>query len=301
MLLCVDPDQAARARTRECLEAAGHSVETAGSVSEARDRLATADRVVALVTEYDLPDGTGLEVVAALRETVPDAVAVLYTETAFADVATDGVEGVVPEYVRKDDPDAEALLVDRLEQGLALRSQTAYPLPADEEARLDALAEYATDSAELGAALDRLTELGAALFGVDAATVGLIDEHEERFLSCHGVNVGPLPREDTICTYAILDRDVTVIEDVTEDPRFADNERLSEAGIRFYAGAPVETPEGRTIATFCLYDHEPRSFGERDRELLGLFAAEVGDQLELRRRLAARGDPETGGAPAEDD
>lgn len=301
MLLCVDPDEAVRGRTRECLEAAGHSVETAGSLSAARERLATVGRVDAVVTEYDLPDGTGLEVIAALRETAPDAVAVLYTETAFADVATDGVEGVVPEYVRKDDPDAEALLVDRLEQGLALRSQTAYPLPADEEARLDALAGYATDSAELGAALDRLTELAAALFGVDAATVGLIDEHEERFLACHGVTVGPLPREDTICTYAILDRDVTVIEDVTEDPRFADNERLSQVGIRFYAGAPVETPEGQTIATFCLYDDEPRSFGERDRELLSLFAAEVRDQLELRRRLAARGDPEAGGAPVEDD
>ena len=86
-------------------------------------------------------------------------------------------------------------------------------------------------------------------------------------LSCYGAAFEPLDREETICTYAILEEDVTVVEDATADPRFSDNGTLAGADVRFYAGAPLRTPNGQAIGTFCIHDDEPRTFSDRDREL----------------------------------
>ncbi|NIB98937.1 GAF domain-containing protein [Halobacterium sp. R2-5] len=283
MILCADPDAAARERTADALTDAGFDVKHAGSLCAARDSLDGA-AVDCLVTEYDLGDGTGLELAEDVRERSPDAACVLFTSAPLDEVDTDAFGSVVAEYVRKTGDDCGEL-VGLVEHALAFRSHTAYPLPDDEDARVAALEQYAVDPAELGGSLDRLTELATELFGADAAAVGLIDAHTEEFLACHGITFDAMDREDTVCTYAILDDSVTVIEDVAEDPRFEDNEGLAAANIRFYASAPLVTPDGQAIGTFCVYDDEPRAFDERDRELLSMLGGEAMDQLTLRRRI----------------
>ncbi|MCD2200785.1 response regulator [Halobacterium sp. KA-4] len=273
MILCADPETPARERTTGALSDAGFDVVEAGSLAEAYEAL-DEHPVECVVTEYTLPDGTGLELVDAVRERHPDAACMLFTATPLDDIDTDAFGSLVAEYVHKDDDHDE--LVGIVEHALAFRSQTAYPLPANESARVNALEQYAADPTELGASLDRLTELATALFGVNAAAIGIIDAHTEEFLSCHGVSFDPMDREDTVCTYAILDDRVTVVEDVADDPRFADNEGLAAANIRFYASAPLITPDGEAIGTFCIYNDEPRTFASRDRELLSLLGDEDG-------------------------
>jgi len=289
MILCVDPDEEARAATARALADAGFEVREAGSVAAAGDAIEGGPDCV--VTEYDLPDGSGLDVLGRARDAVPDAACVLFTDTPIDRVDTAAVGDLVAEYLSKGDPEAREQLVALVDHSLAFRNQTAYPLPEDEDARIAALDRYVGDPEALDDSLDRLTELATALFDVDAAAVGLVDAHEERFLSCVGVAFGSVDREDTVCTYAILDEQVTVVEDTLEDPRFEDNERLRAAGLRFYASAPLRTPEGRAIGTFCVFDSQPGGFDARQRELLELLADEAMEQLELRRRLrAAEGD-----------
>lgn len=288
MLLCVDPDATARRETAERLQAAGFDVTEASSLDDARDHL--DDALDAVVTEQSLPDGAGLELVREVREAVPDTPCVLFTDVPIEAIDTEAFAHVVVEYVPKDAPDARAELVDLLEHSLAFGSQTAYPLPENEESRLAALERYAVDPDALGESFDRLTELATELFGVDAAAVGLIDAHEQRFLACHGITLETMDREDTVCTYAILDADVTVIEDVREDPRFEENEGLQAAEIRFYASTSLRTPEGEPIGTFCVYDDQPREFSADDRDLLDLLGAEAMEQLTLRRRLRGEAD-----------
>ncbi len=60
-------------------------------------------------------------------------------------------------------------------------------------------------------------------------------------------------RDTAFCAYAILTPDqVTVVEDATLDRRFHDNPVVTaEGGIRFYAGAPLLTPEGATRWARC--------------------------------------------------
>lgn len=286
MILCVDSDSSSLATTRQALSEAGLDADGATSIDGA-DRVLDDEEIECLITEYDLDDGTGLELVTDARERAPDASCILFTDTSLDEIPTAAFDDVVAEYLRKDGHEARSDLVELVEHHLAVQPQTAYPLPENETARVAALARYANDPAVLVESMDRITELATALFDVNSAGVGLIDAHEERFLSCYGASFDTLPREETICTYAILDPDVTVIEDVATDPRFSDNEGLAAADIRFYAGAPMVTEDGQAIGTLCVHDDEPRPFSERDRDLLSLLAAQAMEQLELRRRLRA--------------
>jgi GAF domain-containing protein len=103
-----------------------------------------------------------------------------------------------------------------------------------------------------------------------------------------------MAREDTICSHTILEQEVLVVEDVTEDPRFAGIDRLRELDIRSYAGARVRTDEGHAIGVLCCIDDEPRTYTLDERQDLRLFADEATEQLELRRRL---NHPSLQGAP----
>lgn len=285
MILCVDPDPSHRDTTRDALSNAGFTSTGGESLQEGKRILAERTDVECVVTEYDLPDGTGLELIQHAREETPDATCILFTDVPLDDVETADFGETVAEYLNKDAADAHEELVTLVEHSFSFLSQTAYPLPEDEQARRAVLDSYAVESDALGEALDRLTELATALFDVDSAAVGLIEAHHERFLSCHGADFESMNREDAICTYTILDEGITVVENVPEDPRFSENEGLAAADITFYAGAPLVTSDGAAIGTLCLQDSEPRTFPERDRKLLSLLAEEVMEQLELRRRL----------------
>ena len=301
-VLCVDPDPDERAATVAALEAAGLPVRAVDSVSAARDALdgdGNGDVVDCLVTEHDHPDGTGLDLIAHARETAPDIACVLYTDRDPAAIDTVTLGDTVAEYLQKGEGSHDRL-VELVEFSVATRSQTAYPLPDDEDARLAALDRFVADPDELDATFARLTEIAAATFDIDAAAVGLVDAHHERFLGCYGIDVDRMDREDTVCTYAILEEGVTVVEDLHEDPRFADNEAIDGVDIRFYAGVPVTAPDGSKIASFCLYDFAPRSLSTDDRALLELFAAEAGDQLALRGRLREQETPAVDGRDRND-
>ncbi len=75
-----------------------------------------------------------------------------------------------------------------------------------------------------------------------------------------------------------------VAPDATRDPRFADNPLVTEEPhIRFYAGAPLTTPEGAKLGTLCIIDTVPHPvFSSEQQRLLSELAAMVMEVLEHR-------------------
>lgn len=286
-VLCVDPDPDDRAATAEALRTAGFDVAVAGCLSDARAAL--DPDLDCVVTEAGLSDGDGLDLIADARAANPDVAGVLFTDAAFADVDTDERDEVV-EFESKAGPGARERLVAVVQTTLAGRTQTDYPLPADEEARLAALATYDLDDPGTRRALDRLTALAVERFGVEMAAVNIIAEDEQRPLVCEGLDLDDGPRSESVCTFTILEDDVTVVEDIRTDPRFEAVTELRESAIRAYAGAPLRTPQGHAIGTFCIYHDEPRSFDGDALADLERFAAEAAEQFELRRRLSLTDD-----------
>lgn len=281
----VDPTTSA-VSVIETLRRAGFSVEYYEDRASAL--AAVDDAVDAVVTEHDLLDDDGLSLVAEVRRSHPDTVCVVFTETPIESMTTAGAT-TVPNYLDRSRQGAEDRLSELLEESIRTRSHTAYPLPDDEDDRLDAVERLALetllDDEETLAAFDRLTELAASRFGVTYAFVGLLDAHTEQFFGCHGFDGSPSPREETICTYTICEDGVYVVDEVRSDPRFQSGP-YRELGVDWYAGCPIEV-DGRTVGTFCLAHEERRPFDAEDRKHLRLFAEEASDQLRFRSEYDA--------------
>lgn len=159
----------------------------------------------------------------------------------------------------------------------------------DESRRLAALARYRILDTPPEPAFDRVTALAARLFDVPIALVVLIDADRQWFKSRHGLPLQQMPRSESFCTRAIQGDSVLVVEDAARDPQFHDHPLVvSDAHVRFYAGAPLRTPDGFNIGTLCLLDHRPRSIDQRDRDLLAALARVVVDELEARQERDAR-------------
>jgi CheY-like chemotaxis protein len=286
-VLCVDADDADRDRTVETLSSAGLAPTGVASVAAAEEALASTV-FDCVVTAYRLPDGTGLDVVSTARTVHPDAGCVLFTDVPFDEIDTRETADAVVDHLQKTDADYD-YLPDLVTSITTARTHTAYPLPDDEAERLAALGTYDVEGLATTDTFDRLTELASLHFDARFAFVGLVDAHEERFLSCYGADWESIPREQTVCTYAILEDEVTVIEDLQRDPIFETNDLLAELGLRSYAGAKLTAPNGEAVGMFCVLDDEPRTYSDDEREALRLYAAEASEQLELRSRLAVEG------------
>ncbi len=95
---------------------------------------------------------------------------------------------------------------------------------------------------------DRLTRLASKLLNAPVSTISLTDRDRQWFKSKAGVDITEIPREQAPCNYAIRDNGIFVVPDLQADPRFIDS-ALAQAGIRFYAGAPLFTRQGYGLGT----------------------------------------------------
>nr|WP_199318877.1 MULTISPECIES: GAF domain-containing protein [Cyanophyceae] len=102
------------------------------------------------------------------------------------------------------------------------------------------------------AAFDRITRLAAKLFDMPIALISLVDESRAWFKSCVGFGASEVPRDDTLCSFAVLTDEPLIIPDARLDDRFACNPFVqSEPGVRFYGGAPLLTRDGFNLGTLC--------------------------------------------------
>ncbi len=121
------------------------------------------------------------------------------------------------------------------------------------------------------------------------ALISLIDERRQWFKAEVGLGVRETPLDRSICLTAMLQPGLTIVPDLTEDPRFARNPLVAgEPHLRFYAGAVLRTPDGVPLGALCVLDFVPRRLTEDQVDTLQLLARQVMSHLEHRRAIAER-------------
>jgi GAF domain-containing protein len=166
----------------------------------------------------------------------------------------------------------------------------AADLPPDEAERLRALRELELLDSEPEEEFDELVRRAAEATDAPIAVITLVDEARQWFKARVNLELESTDRDLAFCAHAILaPDDLTIVPDTLEDERFNDNLLVTEdPNIRFYAGAPIFTPDGYPIGTLCVIDAAPRGLSEEQADALRDLAREVSKQIERRRLERAR-------------
>jgi GAF domain-containing protein len=154
--------------------------------------------------------------------------------------------------------------------------------------------------------LQSVVEVARAIFGAKAASVFLLDEEADElvFAAVAGEGSAELvgrrfPSSIGIAGWVLVTRQPLVVEDVAQDPRFAQEAAASTGYVpRGLMAAPLVRGE-RALGVLEVLDRpEASRFTLAEIELLGLFAAQAATALDLlvRARKARRALDDSGGA-----
>ena len=161
----------------------------------------------------------------------------------------------------------------------------------EERERLLALHRYRVLDTPPEENLDAIVLLAAQACGVPISQITLVDSDRQWFKASVGVTATQTPRDVSFCSHAIRGRELMVVPDATDDPRFAQNPLvLGEPRIRFYAGVPLVTPDNHALGTLCVIDRRPRELSPIQTMALQALARLVMSELELRRSLSEQHD-----------
>ncbi len=158
------------------------------------------------------------------------------------------------------------------------------PIPLNEVKRLKVLWQYEVLDTVPEEVFDDLTELAARICEAPIAMITLVDENRQWFKSKVGVTINETSRDISFCAHAINQEDLFIVPDAAKDERFASSPLVvSEPKIRFYAGAPLVTPDGYALGSLCVIDKVPRELRPDQKQALRILSRHVVSQLELRR------------------
>jgi PAS domain S-box-containing protein len=247
-VLHVDDDPEFGALTAAFLEREDDrfAVETATSTREGLDRFADAE-YDCIVSDFDMPERSGLEFLEAVRDRDEDVPFVLFTGHGSERIASEAISAGVSDYLQKD-PGSEqyTLLANRIRTLVAKRrTESDLETRAGQQQVLATLGQHAVAETDLETLFDEAAESVADALDTECVSVfdWRPDEDDLRLL----VAVGRCGRADgeatvdasadTLAGVTLESREPVVVEDLRSDGRFdepreaADRDAASGVGV----------------------------------------------------------------------
>ncbi len=136
---------------------------------------------------------------------------------------------------------------------------------------------------------DELAQLAALSCGAPMSQMNLLDGTRQWSKATVGMPNSDCPIELSFCAHAIKSPEsILVIEDTWQDERFVNNPFVTgNPNIRFYAGVPINTPDGFAAGTLCVIDTVPRQLTAVQEMALRVLGRQVMARMELRQKQEA--------------
>lgn len=212
----------------------------------------------------------------ATRELIAGMPRVVFVESRF--VPRPGSRNVFDDSVAVYESAAQAIvphLADLLE-----RAPDRVRQPVDEDARANAIRHLRDLDGRDYPKLHSLLETAKDVLQVRSADLFFVDRNDVRLIAATSVSVVASSRENSLSTEILEHRRGLVIPDLAADPRHRDRPQVTgPPHLRFYAGYPVESPDGQPVAVFAVVDTKPRKFSSAELSLLRNFAVQAGSIL----------------------
>lgn len=162
-------------------------------------------------------------------------------------------------------------IVDAIAPALQEREAPRSASAGDGSDRVQAIARLKLSRRGGDARLDGIVGTAKRTLGTEIAMFTVLDDVKEWPLASTGAVLDEIPIEQSACIHTIQTVDGMVVPNAVEDPRFAGNALVTgPAGLRYYAGYPVEAPDGTRIGALCVFGRSPRerADGEADLDVL---------------------------------
>ncbi len=156
---------------------------------------------------------------------------------------------------------------------------------ADEESRLKALYSYQMLDTDAEKNFDSIAYLAAFICKTPMAMVNLVDDHRTWAKSKFGYEHRETPKKLSFCKYTISSEGVLEIPDTREDDRAKDSPFVTcDKPVRFYAGAPLISPDGFVLGTVCVFGTKPNKLDEDQKNALQMLASQTVLHLEAAKK-----------------
>lgn len=152
--------------------------------------------------------------------------------------------------------------------------------PVDEAARQEALDALRVVGSDADTRFDRIARTARELLGASGASVTFLDHDRQWIKSAIEMSSRDTARASSFCNTTISRPELFVVEDAARDEAFAEHPWvIGEDQVRFYAGYPVEAPNGQRVGALCVVDTKPRRFTRAEAALLRDLALRVQELL----------------------
>jgi hypothetical protein len=157
--------------------------------------------------------------------------------------------------------------------------------PENDSARAEAMRRFKIFDTPTEEIFSAYTKLAAITLHTPIALMSFVDDDKVFYKESFGVNRSgqKVDRKNSPCTLAIKRNEVSQFRYALTDPCvLADEKKLAEAGYKFYAGAPIATPDGFNIGILAVVDRVPRVYSNEELAQLKQLADEVMEEIEFR-------------------
>ncbi|MBZ9731374.1 PAS domain-containing protein [Salegentibacter sp. JZCK2] len=156
-----------------------------------------------------------------------------------------------------------------------------------EQTRLQELKEYDILDTPPEEIFEELADIASVVCDTPISIIGFIDKDRQWFKAKKGIEASEEERNKTFCQHTLhKPKEILVVEDALKDERFKKFPSVTKkSGIRFYAGAPLETPNGNVLGTLCVVDTKPRTLSKSQERALQNLAKKTMNYLNARKTI----------------